>query len=112
MAGAKRGLFTQARQQAGKTSGFTSKISMLTASMMLVGSASYMYYNKGQMSIPTSFTVAEAEQAPAVKIESRIHKKIKLDCHLSIDPKRQTLFVIYDSSNALQKEFMSEVEAK
>jgi hypothetical protein len=86
---------------------------MLTASMMLVGSASYMYYNNKIMAMSTGISaVAEAEQATQVeKTEGRIQKKIKLDCHLSLDPKRQTLFVIYDSSNALQKEFIGEVEA-
>jgi hypothetical protein len=52
--------------------------------------------------------LAEAEQLKT-KESSRVHKKLSLDCHLSQDSKRQTLFVVYDSANALQKEFMTEV---
>lgn len=103
-----RGIFTINKQNVMKN-GLNARTALLTASMMLVGSASYMYFN--QIDIRQFSTVAEAhEQNPSN--QQRIHKKLDLNLHLSLDSKKQTLFVVYDSSNALQKEFMSEVEAK
>ena len=41
---------------------------MLTASMMLVGSASYMYYNnRTNMGMPNNLSLAEAEEATQVE---------------------------------------------
>jgi hypothetical protein len=77
--------------------------------MMLVGSASYMYLNKfNTMSLPS---LAEAHEQN-LENQQRLHKKLDLKLQFSLDPKKQILFVVYDSSNALQKEFMNEVEAK
>ena len=62
------------------------------------------------------FTFAAEAEAPKgsnqEQFKQRIARKIHRDCHLSLDPKKQTLFIMYDSSNALQKEFMGEIEAK
>lgn len=78
--------------------------------MMLVGGTSYYLYNHLQ-SLSLAGAVAEAEPIQE-QFKQRIASKIQPDCHLSLDPMKQTLFVMYDSSNALQKEFLSEVEAK
>ena len=56
-----------------------------------------------------SSSIAEAE----VQVnKERIHTKINPANHLNLDPKRQTVFILYDSRNALHQEFLSEVEAK
>ena len=83
---------------------------LLASSMMLVGGTSYFLYSHMQ-NLSLAGAVAEAEPNQE-QSKQRIATKIQPDCHLSLDPMKQTLFVMYDSSNALQKEFMYEVEAK
>jgi hypothetical protein len=90
--------------------GGQTKAFLLASSMMLVGGTSYFLYNHMQ-SLSLADAVAEAESNQE-QFKQRIARKIQPDCHLSLDPMKQTLLVMYDSSNALQKEFLSEVEAK
>ena len=84
----------------------------MASSMMLVGGTSFLLYNKlHNLELPSRAVAAEAEPNQE-QFKGRVAKKVHPDCHLSLDPMKQTLFVLYDSSNSLQKEFMSEVEAK
>lgn len=86
------------------------KAFLLASSMMLFGGTSYLLYNQIQsLSLPGAIAEAEPNQE---QFKQSIAIKIDPDRHLTLDPMKQTLFVMYDSSNALQKEFMSEVEGK
>jgi hypothetical protein len=92
-----RGIFTTGKQNAVKSS-FNGRTAFLTASMMLVGSASYMYLNKfNTMSLPS---LAEAQEQNLGN-QQRLHKKLDLNLHFTLDAKKQILFIVYDSSNAL-----------
>jgi hypothetical protein len=55
---------------------------------------------------------AVAEPQTPVDVSVHIGRVIKPCCHLGPEEYKQVIFIFYDSRNALQKEFMSEVEAR
>ena len=79
--------------------------------MLLLG-GTYLYLNNNNQ---RDYSIAEAAEAQKdntanIDLEKHIGRKIKSCCHLGPEENKRSVFIFYDSKNALHREYMQDAE--